>query len=265
MCLRNNLILAAVCGIALLPSVSASPESLRRARDVVGEWVEVEKTLSKEALEWERKATLMRDRMEVLRSRIGRLEKQLREAESEASEADAQRRDLLEEETALLERGDRVRGFLAELENGLRELKPRLPRPLREEVTGLFQRMPPAEEAADRKDGDRNLGERMRTAITLVTRILEFDNRVTVAETVRRGPESEREAVFRTLWLGLGQAYYVTPDDAGFGTPGAGGWEWHSRPELAKRVREAMRLAEGSAVEPRFFTLPVRIGKEAAK
>ena len=261
---RSYPIVAALLLAAWLPLASAAPETLRRARDLVGEWVDVETTISRETLEWERKATLMRDRIDVVRSRIERLEKQLKQAEADASEADAKRRELREEEASLLERGDRVRAFLADLEARLRDLKPRLPRPLREELTGLYQRMPDAGKTPE-EDGGGNLGERMRTSLALLTGILEFDNRVTVAETVRRGPGAERESVFRTLWLGLGQAYYVTPDDAGFGTPGAGGWEWHSRPDFGKRIREAMRLAEGSAVEPKFLSLPVRLGKEAAE
>ena len=61
-----------------------------------------------------------------------------------------------------------------------------------------------------------------------------------------------------TVYVGLGAGYFVNEagDFAGLGTPGAKGWEWTVRPELAASVREVIRIYR-SERPPRFIPLPV--------
>jgi hypothetical protein len=58
----------------------------------------------------------------------------------------------------------------------------------------------------------------------------------------------------------LGGAYFVNDagDFAGTGTPGANGWDWTVRPDIAPAVREVIRIyrAERTA---RFVGLPAVI------
>ena len=58
------------------------------------------------------------------------------------------------------------------------------------------------------------------------------------------------------LYLGLARGYAVSSDDehALIGTPGPAGWSWRSAPDEAKRIRQAIRLANDNA-EIRLVTL----------
>jgi len=183
-----------------------------------------------------------------------RVEGQRAELERFKQRLDEERADLLDRQDALAAKAATVGDFLAEIEAELRALRVRLPEPLAEDLATVYQRVPkePAETTL-------SLGERMRTVVTLLGRVRQFDGKLTVAESIRSLPGREGEASVRTLYLGLGQAYYLAPDDAGVGRPGPEGWTWESRPQFENAIREAMLLAEGGAREPKFVDLPVRI------
>ena len=64
----------------------------------------------------------------------------------------------------------------------------------------------------------------------------------------------------KTAFIGLGAAYFVndTGDFSGVGSPGAGGWEWSIKPELAAPIREVIRIYRNEH-SARFINLPVTI------
>lgn len=249
------LILLALC----LPGANAfgSPGVLEHARSTVGEWVAAEKAISGEELDWEEEKVLLNDLIAVATARIERLEAELAETTKVKSAADEKRAQLLEREGALAEKAETIRTFLAGMEVALRDLQTRLPDPLLEELARLYQRLP-----ADPDETTLGLGERMQTVTAILGGVQQFDGKITVSETTRELPGENGKGSFRTLWLGLGQAYYLAPSDAGFGTPGVEGWEWYSRPELADRIREAIAIAEKTATEPKLIDLPVKLEEE---
>ena len=234
---------------------TASPDALETARSTVKEWAATEKAISREAADWSGRELLLRDLIEVANQRIARLEAEKEKGEARLSASDEERAELLDRKAAVAEEAAKIESFLAELEVQLQALRPQLPEPLVEELAPLFQRIP-ADPAAD----TLGLGERMRTAVSLISKIRQFDGKLTLDESLKHLPGSGEKALVRTLYLGLGQAYYLTPDDAGFGSPGLEGWIWQSEPGLRTAVREVMTLAEGGAMEPKFVDLPVVLG-----
>ncbi len=245
-------------GSGFLPVLAAgSPEAVRA---VTREWVAAESAISKERVDWERERALLGDLMRVEEARIASLEGEVSEAEAASSASDRARAELLAESDATAARAERVAAFLAETEGELRDLRTRLPDPLREEIAGLYQRIPENPETA--KAG---LGQRMQTVVSLLTKIRQFDGGITVSERIGVVPGSGAEASIRTLWLGLGAAYYLAPGDAGVGFPGPEGWEWESRPEFAEAIRESLALAENAAGAPRWIELPVKLVEGGAR
>lgn len=234
--------------------VSASPEKLKEARTTIGEWVQVESAISRETLDWAEEKKLLHDLIQVQKARIARLEGNLAETESVVSAADQVRADLLEKSDANESRAKRITEFVSQAERDIRKLWPRLPEPLQAELAPLFQRLP-----SDAGTTSLGLGERMQTVTALLAKIRQFDGRITVSERIGIVPGSSAEASIRTLWFGLGQAYYLAPGDAGFGTPGRDGWEWHSRPEFTERIRESLALAESPSGTPKWINLPVSL------
>lgn len=232
--------------------VFASPEALKTARSTVKEWAAAEKAISREAAEWSGRQVLLTDLIEVARQRIERLQGELDKGEARLTAADETRAELLDREEAVGAESGQIESFLADLEARLQALRPQLPEPLDEELAPIFQRIP-----SDPEDSTLGLGERMRTAVSLLAKIRQFDAKLTLTESLKTLPGSEQEASVRTLYLGLGQAYYLAPEDAGYGSPGPEGWVWKSEPKLREAISEVILLAEGGAMEPKFVDLPV--------
>lgn len=238
----------------LLPvlTLSANPGELETARSAVKQWVAIEQTLSLEAADWLAKEQLLKDLIEVEAQRIARLEVERSESEAGMSAADGEREALLLREQEALEMATRIEAFLVGIEGTLRALSARLPEPLLNELAAVLKRLPEAGEAMD-----LSIGERMRTVINLMGRIRQFDGNLHIYESIRELPDGS-EAAVRTLYIGLGQAYYLAPSDAGYGKPGIAGWEWKSAPEHADAIRAALTSLDGEVFEPKFVELPVQ-------
>ena len=67
-------------------------------------------------------------------------------------------------------------------------------------------------------------------------------------------------AEVKALYIGLGQAYYVTPtgDAAGVGQPTPDGWKWTPANDLAPEISRAIAILQNEEV-PAFVPLPVTI------
>lgn len=237
--------------------LAANPAEVR---SLVGEWVATENAISREQIEWEEEKTLLRDLVAVAGDRVHRLEAALAETDESVSTGDRERATLLERGDELTASARRIQEFVTEIEGRLRALKPRLPEPLQEELAPLYGRLPknPAQTSV-------SLGERMQTAVGFLNKIRQFNGRITVSESVGELPGRNTRGSMQTLWIGLAQAYYLVPGDAGFGTADNDGWAWHSRPELAGSIREAIALAEGAGGEPGWIDLPVQLKGGAAR
>jgi len=255
----GRLLAAAVFGLlAVAPALA--DERLSDARAAVAQWVEVESTISREALEWEEKKSLLNDLIAVARTEIKTLKAQIAEADKATGAAETRRAELVAKQDRNAELAGRIEKFLGRIEGRLRQLNPRLPRPLRDKLAPLLQRMP-----RDPADTELGIAERMQTVMGFISEVQRFDELVTVGEELRTVAEGDVREV-RTIHFGLGAAFYVTGDgaDAGVGHPSTEGWQWESKPALASAVREAIAMAEGKQHEARFLRLPVTV-KEVAK
>ena len=247
----------------LVPALAASgsPDALETARSAVKEWATTEKAISHEAAEWEQREQLLTDLIELETQRIARLETERSENEADMNAAGEERQGLLNRESSAKEMASKIEAFLQELEGELRFLKLQLPAPLLKDLAAAYQRLP---EKGENKG--LSLGERMRTVIGMMGRIRQFDGTLSVSEAIRELPDGA-EASVRTIYAGLGQAFYLAPKDAGYGIPTETGWVWESAPEFADAIREALLILDGESPEPKFVGLPVReVGrKEVSK
>ncbi|MGZ0707856.1 DUF3450 family protein [Coraliomargarita sp. W4R53] len=245
---------------AYISVASASPGALEDVRTTIGEWATAEKAISRESLQWQGERVLLDDLLIVADKRVAKFEAIIEEHESFVSTSDAKRLELLDQSEQVAADIQQIEGFLVKMERGLRELKPRLPEPLQEELAPIYQRLP-----LNAAESTVGLGERMQSVVSLLGKIREFDAKISLSESIRELPGSDVEVSFRTVWIGLGQAYYLAPNDAGYGMLGADGWEWHSQLELAAGIRECIALVEGRSTEPKLIELPVALKKGALK
>jgi hypothetical protein len=245
---------------AYISVASASPEALVDVRTTIGEWAKAEKAISRESLQWQEERVLLDDLLTVAGKRVAKLEAIIQEYEGFVSTADVQRLKLLDQSERVAADIQQIEAFLVKMESGLRRLKSRLPEPLQEELAPVYQRLP-----KNAEESTLGLGERMQSVVSLLTKIREFDTKISLSESIRELSGSDVEVSFRTLWIGLGQAYYLAPNDAGYGMLGADGWEWHSQPEIASAIQECIALVEGRSTEPKLIDLPVVLKEGAVK
>lgn len=249
------------CILLAQSGLFGSPSDFEEARTTTREWVNAEKTISLEATEWESKKVLLQDLIRIRSKHLEQLDKSIEEAAAASSRSDLERKELLEKEDKLKAQGEQVLKFLTRVEPEIGKLRQQLPEPLQDELAPLFKRLPQGS-----SDSPMGIGERMQVVTQIVAGIREFNNRVTATESLREVPGSGREAAVKTLWIGLGQAYYLAPDDAGVGIPGADGWKWQSQPELTQAIRESIALVEaGKSSNPEWIYLPVSFTKEETK
>ncbi len=254
--MKPRLTLPAIICLALLLRCGArADELLSDAREAVSQWVAVEKTLSREAAAWREKQANLNDLISVARKEIESLQAQIADSKETTTVADARRDGLVERQERLKKTTAAISGFLEPTESRLRELKKRLPAPLQEKLASHYKRLPSNAETTS-----LGLAERMQTVVGILTEIQKFDTVVTVVENVRKLNDGSSGEV-RTIWFGLGAAYYISAGgrDAGVGEPGAEGWTWKSQPELAEAILEVFNAAEGRARETGFTPLPVNV------
>ena len=100
----------------------------------------------------------------------------------------------------------------------------------------------------------------MQNVVGILTAIRQFDRTITVTDELRVLNDGAQGEV-RSIYIGLGAAYYYTPSgkDAGIGYPGSQGWTWESQPSLRSEIEEVIAIAEQSTSEARFVALPVSV------
>jgi len=246
--------------VGLTSGECQADERLADARAAVSQWVDVERSISREDLAWEDKKRLLNDLVAVARSQIAALKEDIAEADKATGLAETRRTELVGKRDDNARLSAIVQAFLVKIESRLRELKPRLPAPLAEKLAPLMQRLP-----GDSENTELGLGARMQTVMGFIAEVQRFDTMVRVGEEILSTNGQEPREV-RTVHFGLGASYYVSADssDAGIGRAGAAGWSWESQPALAGAVKEAIATAEGKSRAARFLALPVAT-KEVAK
>ena len=245
-----------IAGLATLTATLVSAdERLSDARDAVTQWVEVEKTLSREAADWRAKRAHLADLLSVAKQEIETLRAQIDDSRETATVGDKRRAELVARRDKLSGTAAAIAGFLKPAESRLRELKKRLPPPLQERLTPFYKRLP-----ANSEETTLGLAERMQTVVGILSSIQKFDTAVTIDEAVRELSDGSSGEV-RTIWFGLGAAYYISAGgvDAGIGIPTADGWEWKSQPQLAEAIQKVLQAADGQARETGFTPLPVKV------
>ena len=229
-------------------------DSIDSARTSVSDWVLTERTISRESIDWQTDKALLIDMIAIAEKRVARLQGEVDEQESFKSLAQEERRKLNEQDSQIDATTQAIETFLAQTENKLRALKPQLPEPLANEIAVSLKRFPDADTALS-----INLSERMQTVTQLLTQIRDFDSKISITQTTRTLPGTNEEVALRTIWVGLGHAYYLAPNDAGYGIPSSNGWQWHTSPNLQDAIKDSIQQLEGTSSTPQLIDLPIHI------
>lgn len=232
---------------------AASP--LKDARLKLEKWVEAEQLISKERLDWELGKQILEDRVGLVEREIQELGEKTAGARKKAGEAGSEIGKLRAERDTL----EQAAAFLAEkvptLERRVQgEVLPLLPDTVRQKVDPLVRRLP--ENPADTK---LTLLERYQNVVGILNEVDKFNREVVVAREIRAVGDGKTAEV-RTMYLGLGQAFYASPEKgvAGRGVPTEGGWKWEELPAAVGKISEAIGISENEKVAD-FVPLPVKV------
>lgn len=241
--------------LALVLTATAQTQSpLDEARSNLEKWVETRQLVSRTRADWledkelleQTVAALERD-LKAVEEQFGKLGTNSVQVEKERAQADAQLK-------VSNESLDRTKHFAAGIESQILKLVPRLPTPLQDILKPALNRLP-----ADPDNSKLPAWERVREIVGILGEVDKFNNAVTIFSEKRKNPKGDEVAV-ETVYVGLGAAYFVNDanDFAGTGSPGANGWEWAVKPELASAVREVIRIYRNER-GARFVSLPATI------
>lgn len=250
-----------VLGLALGAAAAATAQP-SRAQSAVDDfrvktekWVETRQILSEEKSSWEAERETLRATRDLLKQQREILQEEVEKLEASNTEADEERNELL------LERGEYQRANRAleerirALEQQVLALAPRLPAPLQHKLEPLLVQVPEDPEAANLQ-----LGQRLVNVLGVLAQTERFNGTTSfVGET--RAVQGGQKVQVRTLYWGLGQAFYVDArgEIAGVGRPGVRGWEFSDRPELREEAKLLLDIYEGNVDVIQFVRLPVEI------
>lgn len=250
---------AMALALGLLPAWGAGQaagavDAVDDARSVLERWVETERVLSKERLDWTLGQEMLTSRIELVEREITSRREAIAQAQESIAEADKKRMALIDENERLAQASDALALTVAGLEERTRALLVRLPEPIRERVRPLSQGLP-----EDPADTTLSLSERFQNVVGILNEIDKFNRDITLTSEVRTLADGSTAEV-TAVYVGLGQAYYATStgEMAGVGTPSPDGWIWTPADEAAPRIAHAIAILKDEQVAS-FVHVPVRI------
>ena len=256
----RNRWLAAAFGALLAWSASAqAPPSgqtgggLEATRSTVGKWIATQDLIFREGKAWS-------EERELLEARIGALEQEIAAAGAKLAESDrvlGEARQKSAENASAEHRLDEAAGDLAQqvtgLESDVRRLHAILPPAVQEKVATLYHRIP-----EDSATTAISVGERFQNVVGIFNEAHKANGEITLVTEIRNLSDG-RPSEVQTVYVGLGQAYFLSPrGEAGVGRPVGDKWEWRSANDLAPNVAEVIEILQNKG-KPKFVELPVTV------
>ncbi|HEX9784651.1 MAG TPA: DUF3450 family protein [Opitutaceae bacterium] len=242
----------AISGL-VIPSGFAAVLDLAKTRSALEQWVEFRKLISEEQNNWRVEMETIQESINLIQSELERIDSDLVKMDEGITEADKERSRLNEDNDALKQAASAVGGAIAELEAKILELHEFFPADLKKKIQPLYVRIP-------KKESTRSgTGERLQNVVGILSEVEKFNRTITIVNELQQLPGGETAQV-RTMYLGLGSAYFTNEDGTygGILTPKKGGWTPTVQPENARTIRNAIGVYEG-AVLAEFLPLPVEI------
>ncbi len=240
--------------LALLLAATAQAETpLTETRTTLEKWVETRQLTSKARADWQADKETLEQTVALFGRELKTVAEQMEKVSTNNVQVDKERSEAEVLKKSAGESLARARESAAEIETKLTKLVPQLPAPLQEILKPLLNKLP------NTTDTKMSAAERLQTVVGILGEMDKFNNAVSLFSEKRKNPAGEEVAV-ETVYVGLGAAYFVNDagNFAGTGAPGAQGWEWTTKPEIAPAVRDVIRIYRNEH-PARFVALPVTV------
>ena len=168
---------------------------------------------------------------------IERLNGEIEEAKESNSQVTKEMAEQDAENITLKAAGQVSESLITETESKLKALVAKLPIPLQDKIDPFVRRIP-----EDPEETKTPLAQRMQSIIGILNEVEKFNGSVSVFSEIRKNPSGADVSV-KTLYLGLGQAYFVDTEGT-FGVSMAFG----ARMGMAEKTAQASAIADVIAV-----------------
>lgn len=241
--------------VALLTGISArGQQRLAETRDVLAKWVETKQLVSRTQSDWQTDKETLEQSIKLFERELKNVEEQMSKLSTNNTQVELERTQAESLQKASNESLERAKQFAVNFEGKITRLVPQLPAPLQDILKPLLNRLP-----TDPASTKMTAAERAQVIVGVLNELDKFNNAVALFSEKRKNDKGEEMAV-ETVYVGLGAAYFVNDADdfAGVGLPGAKGWEWNTKSEIAAAVREIIRIYRNER-PARFVALPAVI------
>ncbi len=247
-----------------LPSLQAG--EVGTLRESTEKWLELRTEIRTVKSDWAHDQALLEQEKKLLDQEKQRLQQMLEQLTAEievakrARAADQQQAEALQTvlETQLLKPLEASERKLQQLQSVRPDFMAQrwAPAPIHSALT--------APGAASGDTPETSWGDRLRQVLMQLGQLTEITNELHQEAIVLTRPDDERPWQFDALYLGLAQAYAVSPDNhlAAWGRPTRDGWRWTWHPELAPDIRKAIVVYRRTAAAT-TVSLPAEIVEEA--
>jgi predicted RNase H-like nuclease (RuvC/YqgF family) len=240
-------------GAVVRAEESGSTRSVDAARSTLEKWVETQTIISREKKDWQQGKEILVSRIEAVKKEIAQIEERLKQARADKGEADKVGAGLAAQRQAISDVTDALSVHIGDLEAKVRVLYRTLPESLKEKLRALYQRMP-----EDPAHARVTLAERFQNVLGILNEMNRLNSEVTVATEIRPLSDGKPSEV-RTIYVGLGQAYFVSArGEAGVGRPSTDGWTWKKDDAISRDVNLVLEILQSKS-SPQFVPLPVDI------
>ena len=234
-------------------SKPAAAATLEETRLTMDKWLETQQIISRERKDWQQGREILLGRIDLIKKEIASLEEKTRETEAIVVEANKKRDEVVAERDQLTAIIDQLTASVTAMEVEVRKLIATSPEPLKTRIQTLRQRIP--EDPATTRV---TTPERFQNVLGILNELNKANTEITVNYEVRTLADG-RPAEVQAIYVGLGQAYYVSAGgEAGIGRPAADGWQWQQARNVAPDVMTALEILQGKHT-PAFVPLPVQI------
>lgn len=245
--------IAIAISISLFLSTTARSADVQQMDRLVQQWLDIERQAGELEADWQEQQPLLAQRIKLLQAQRDRLQAVMTSSRANRTDTEAKRAELLASQTDIEAQQNSVESQVNRLEGLARELLAQLPPPLQDtwrlELSMLTE--------------NKNTSEKLQMVLTVLSKLLEFDQRISINETQITTPDG-RDVLVKQLYLGIGQAWFTNADASvsGRGWSQADGWQWVFDEKVdGNEVNTAISMFNRQQ-ETRFVTLPVALTAE---
>ncbi|MBU2978295.1 DUF3450 family protein [Alteromonas sp. C1M14] len=241
--------------LATIPYVKANVTD--EVDNLTREWLQIEAQEQKLVLDWQEQEPVVRQRIALLKKEKAQLQSILAKSTDSQDDVEARRNALLAEQNTLESQQEDVANALTSLVSRVNSLYDSLPPPL--QITWDKE-----DGALAGEDGD-NPSKILQVTLAKLSRLSQFDTKLTVNEEVLTTPEG-KDIVVKQLYLGSQLAWFANSDGtvAGSGYAIDGKWTWHfDGNDNGEAINQALAVFERRQ-QPAFITLPLPFNAPAS-